>query len=157
MNFLSKKYKKIISIIFAVVVLISPSLAKADFSIVPCNPKFYSNSDVKGVNLSDDCGWEQLVAMGQNVINYSVVLMAILSVIGIAYAGFLYVTANGNSGQITKAHGIFIKIIWGIIFVLGAWLIVNTILKGLGYGKGEDTSYKSFLQDGSGDAAKNDD
>lgn len=112
--------------------------------LVPCNPTYGGSATA---DLTDPCGWEQLVALGQNILNYAIVLMAILSVAGIAYAGFLYVTAMGDSGKIKKAHGIFTKIIWGIFFVLGAYLIVNTLLKGLGFNENKDASgwFQSFL------------
>ncbi len=116
--------------------------------LVPCNPTFSGTSgSTANADLTDPCGWEQLVALGQNILNYAIVLMAILSVAGIAYAGFLYVTAMGDSSKIKKAHGIFTKIIWGIFFVLGAYLIVNTLLKGLGFNENKDATgwFQSFL------------
>lgn len=106
--------------------------------IVPCNPQYSDGTS----SLTDPCGWEQLVKLGQNILDYAIVLMAILSVVGIAYAGFLYLSSGGDGGKIKKAHGIFAKIIWGIIFVLGAYLIVKTLLTGLGYGQ---NGFESFL------------
>ena len=146
-------FKNFLATIASLIIFMSPVMVMSATvtQIVPCNPSFSggsssssgsNSSSASGGNLSDECGWEQLVKMGQNIIDYSVILMAILSVIGIAYAGFLYITAQGNGSQISKAHGIFTKIIWGIVFVLGAWLIVNTILKGLEYGQ---NGFKSFL------------
>lgn len=83
---------------------------------------------------NDKCGWEQLIEMGQNIINAAVYLVAILSVISIAYAGYLYVTSGGSDSQIKKAHEVFGKVIWGIFLTLGAWLIVHEVLKYLGVG-----------------------
>lgn len=78
------------------------------------------------------CGWNDLMEMGQNIMYFAIYLMTICAVVAIAYAGFLYASAGGSDSQISKAHGIFTKVIWGIFFVLGAWLIVQTILTLLG-------------------------
>jgi len=48
-----------------------------------------------------------------------------------SYAGFLYVTAGGNTGKIQKAHDIFKDVAVGFLIVLSAWLIVNTIVSPL--------------------------
>jgi hypothetical protein len=42
-------------------------------------------------------------------------------------AGFLYMTSGGNQGQLDRAHGMFAKPLWGIFWVLGAWLVVTLI------------------------------
>ncbi len=115
-------------------------LEAATSGIVPCNPTFNASDSTGVAALTDNCGWEQLIALGQNILNYAIVLMALLSVVGIAYAGFLYMSSGGDSGKIKKAHGIFTKIIWGMVFVLGAYLIVKTLLAGLGYGQNGFTS-----------------
>jgi hypothetical protein len=48
-----------------------------------------------------------------------------------AYAGYLYLTAMGNSGQISKAHTVFLDAIIGFIIMLSAWLFVDFILTAL--------------------------
>ena len=82
-----------------------------------------------------ECGWADLIRMGQNIIDDGVYLVAIFSVISITYAGYLYATAAGSDSQIKKAHEVFTKVIWGIFITLGAWIIVNEVLKLLGVGK----------------------
>ena len=47
--------------------------------------------------------------------------------LGFAYAGFLYITAMGSEEKIHHAHSIFIKVVWGFVFMLSAWLIVKTL------------------------------
>lgn len=51
----------------------------------------------------------------------------LISVLMIIWAGFLYVTAGTNSGQITKAHD---ALLWGVIgaaILLGAWIIAEAV------------------------------
>lgn len=50
-----------------------------------------------------------------------------LIVLFIMYAGFLYVTAQGNPGKITTAHTALLWAVVGGVIVLGAKLIVTVI------------------------------
>ncbi len=78
------------------------------------------------------CGWEQLVQMGQNFLRDAVVFVGIAAVLSITYAGYLYATAGGNDGQIKKAHEVFGRVVWGIFFTLGAWLVVYSVTDWIG-------------------------
>ena len=45
----------------------------------------------------------------------------------IMYAGFLYVTARGNSSKIEKAHNALLWAVIGAAILLGAWVISQAI------------------------------
>lgn len=65
-----------------------------------------------------------------------------------AYAGFLFLTNNGNPQKVTAAWAIFRRTIYGIIAILAAWLIVNAIMtKVAGDGIGEDWSKLTDCRD----------
>lgn len=82
-----------------------------------------------------DCDWSSLVVLAQNVLNF-IIYIGILAAAGLfMYAGFLYMTAAGDGSKVTKAKGIFFAIVIGLIIILTAWLIVNTLLAAL-TGKG---------------------
>lgn len=97
--------------------LLTPFLLNAATSLVPCN--------------GPDCDLSKLVELGQNVINFLVVVSIALSAIAFAWAGFLYMTSAGDQGKVKKSHTIFIKVAIGLIIVLGAYLIVNLFVFGL--------------------------
>jgi len=69
-----------------------------------------------------------LFQLGDNLLTFSVYLATLAASIMFAYAGILYVTAASNQENITKAKGIFGKVLVGFLFVLTAWLIVNVIM-----------------------------
>jgi hypothetical protein len=122
--FSKKILRKITSIFFSMMLMcsfISPVIVSAAESGV-----FKEIVTCKG-----DCKWEDLIALGQNIIDDAVVLVGIVSVISITYAGYLYATAGGNDSQISKAHAVFEKVMWGIFLTLGAWLLVYQMLKWL--------------------------
>lgn len=109
---------------------------KADFQIVQpeCIGDQVNNKNVQGRSVKDSgyCGWRDLIALMNRIIKFFVYIAAALSTIAFAYAGFLYMTAFGNSGKIEEAHGIFKKTFIGILFVLMGWLLVYTLLQVFG-------------------------
>jgi len=74
-----------------------------------------------------DCGWNDFIQLGINVVNFLVGFGILLAVIGFIYAGFLILTAGANASQVSKAKGVLLNVGIGFFFVLAAWLIVNTI------------------------------
>jgi hypothetical protein len=80
------------------------------------------------------CGFNDFVMLGQNFLKWAIYLAALGAIVAIIYAGWLYLSSAGNSSKISKAHGIFGKAIAGIIITMAAWLIVKSILTGLGVG-----------------------
>src|SRR3989344_1644850 len=107
-------------ILFVIILLVAPTAFAAGVipnSLVPCD----------GPNC-DACA---LTSLGQNVINIFVYLAGAFATIMFAYAGILYVTSASNPGQIEKAHKIFWNVLIGMVFVLGSWLIIDTVMKAL--------------------------
>lgn len=102
----------------------------ADFQLVPENCV-----SGQGRGQSKDlggCGWEDLLALINKTIDFLVFISASLSAMAFAYAGFLYMTAFGQSGKIEQAKGIINKTLIGLFFVLCGYLLVGFILKSLG-------------------------
>ncbi len=57
---------------------------------------------------------------------------SVIAVIMIIYAGFLFVTARGNSTQIQKAKDALLYAVIGAAILLGAWVITNAIIATVG-------------------------
>jgi len=51
----------------------------------------------------------------------------VVAVLMIMWAGFLYVTARGDPGQIKKAHDALLWAVIGAAILLGAWVISKAI------------------------------
>lgn len=51
----------------------------------------------------------------------------VVATVMIIWAGFLYVTAGGNTGQIDKAHKALLWAVIGAAILLGAWVISKAI------------------------------
>jgi hypothetical protein len=90
-------------------------------SIVSC-------SGVEGADGLPPCNWCSFVQLIGNLIKYAIFLAVTLSSLMFAYAGFLFLTNNGNPTKVIAAWEIFRRTIYGIIGILAAWLIVNAIM-----------------------------
>ncbi len=88
-----------------------------DFQLVPCN----------GVN----CDFNALMKLVNRVISFILYVSIPLAAISFSYAGYLYLSAAGDTGKIESAHEIFKKVLIGFIFILSAWLIVYAITNSL--------------------------
>ena len=88
-----------------------------------------------------DTTWEEdkpcdlcsLVLMGQLIIELLLKLAAVFAILAIAFGGFVYMFAVGNSGTIDKAKSIIKYTLIGFLIVFIAWAIVNTLLTMFGY------------------------
>ena len=77
-----------------------------------------------GVN----CTICHLGELAQNILNAGIVLSVFLSALLFAYAGWLYLT-NEAIGQQQKAKDTFKNVVIGLVIILAAWLIVDTLMK----------------------------
>lgn len=84
--------------------------------IVPCN----------GI----DCGCDDLVTLAQNVMNTGIFIAIFLSAMIFAYAGWLYLS-NEAIGEQQRAKRMFSYVISGLVIILAAWLIVDTLMRTL--------------------------
>ena len=78
-----------------------------------------------------NCDFNQLVSAVKKVIDAAFGLGLTFSVVVIAFAGFKYMTSEGNPAKLKEAHDMFFSVAKGIFFVLAAWLIVNLIMTAL--------------------------
>lgn len=72
-----------------------------------------------------------LFVLADNVVDALIVIGTLVAAIAFMYAGFLMFSARGNTEQVGKARGLFWDVFWGFIFLLAAWLIVDTVMKAL--------------------------
>ena len=72
-----------------------------------------------------------------NVLNFTLTFLGLIAVVFIIYAGFLYVTSGGDDGNMEKAKKIILYAIIGILVILAAFAIVNTVIQNAGRGTGD--------------------
>ncbi len=72
-----------------------------------------------------------LAQLAQNVLNDAIYISVFLSAVLFAWAGWKHMSAGGDSHQISEANKVFSSVFIGLIVILSAWLIVDTLLRTL--------------------------
>ncbi len=78
-----------------------------------------------------DCTFADLIQAINKVVNFGITLALSFSVVVIAWAGGRIMISADNPGERTKAKQMFVKVAWGIFFMLAAFLIVKLITTAL--------------------------
>lgn len=76
----------------------------------------------------DNYGLCEIVSLANNVIQFSIGLISVLAAIIMVYAGYLLVSSRGNVGQMERAKVMFTNILIGMVIMLSAFLVINTVL-----------------------------
>ncbi len=77
-----------------------------------------------------DCTVCDVATLAQNVLNTGIFIVIILSALLFAYAGWLYLS-NVTTGEAQRARSIFTNVVIGLVIILGAWLVVYTLMSTL--------------------------
>jgi lysylphosphatidylglycerol synthetase-like protein (DUF2156 family) len=80
----------------------------------------------EGSTLSDVNKGKELIV---NVTNFTSSFIATVAIAMYMYAGFMYVTAAGKEDHVNKAKKVFIGATIGLLLAMGAFAIVNSIVK----------------------------
>ena len=75
-----------------------------------------------------NCSICDLATLAQNLINAGIFIAVFLSAILFAYAGWLYLS-NEAIGEVERAKKIFLDVVLGLVLIVGAWLLVDTLLR----------------------------
>ena len=80
-----------------------------------------------------DCKCSDLVALAGNILTTAIYLSVFVSAILFAWAGWKMLTgkAMGESEQIGDAKKVLWNVTIGLVIILAAWLIIDTILRSL--------------------------
>lgn len=73
-------------------------------------------------------GWGCLLGVIDNLVSFAVSISVIIATLVFAYAGFLWVMSPTNPENRQKGRKIMMDAVIGFLIVLGAWLLVNSVL-----------------------------
>ncbi len=80
------------------------------------------------------CNFKYFIELLNRFIRFVLFTLAMpVAALLFAYAGFLFMTSGSNPTKRSDAKKIFIDVFWGFIIALAAFLIVKSIMSGLGY------------------------
>jgi hypothetical protein len=109
---------KYLPFFLALLLILSPTLASAQFgNFVNCE--------------GASCSACNFVDLANNLIRWLFGAVFVIFAVLMAVAGFGLVTSGGNQSALDAAKSKFQNAIVGIIIIMAAWLIVDTVMKGL--------------------------
>lgn len=74
------------------------------------------------------CTLCDLIVGIQRIIKWGMKILVVVALVAIVAGGIMYIISAGNSGMMESAKTVIKQALWGVVIVLGAWVIVNTIL-----------------------------
>lgn len=86
-------------------------------------------AECRGDQAAENCNICHLVVMIEGLVDLFIEIMLIVATIMVVVAGFRLVTSGGNVAAKESAKSLLINVIIGILIVLAAWLIVDTIIR----------------------------
>lgn len=96
------------------------TILDSNFSIVP---------QECGTTATAECNICNFAKLVNNLSTFLVYFATVITALLVMWAGFKYMTAADNPGQIKEAHQILWNVVIGFVFLLGSWVIVDTIMK----------------------------
>ena len=78
-----------------------------------------------------ECTFCHLTILAMNILDYLVILTALLATILFINAGIFYLFSGGNPGKIARAHKIFTSAAIGFVVVLSAYLVIAVVMTSL--------------------------
>ncbi len=99
-----------------------PGCGGSDCLVAP-DPDAYAGIVITGIN-----GTTTFRGAILKWTNFFLSFLALIAMIFVIYAGFLYVTSMGNDEQAKKAKNIIVWVVVGIIVIMIAYALVNTLI-----------------------------
>ena len=115
-------------ILLFLVIMTVPLLVQAEAkseNLVPCGQ---SKREANGVlTIANPCDYNDFLELIKRVFDYLVLFAIPLAVAVISFGGFKMLTAGTNAGERTQANKMIWMAVWGLIIVLGSYLIVKMV------------------------------
>ena len=129
-------FGKKLLLILILVLLLLPSIAFAvgipGWPLVPCGLS-QDRLETPNINESKSCGRCDLFQLLKNLIDFVIGgLMPPLAVLLFVWAGFLILLSGANPGLYAQGQTIFKNTFYGIMVLLSAWMITNTLILSVG-------------------------
>ena len=100
---------------FSFLLLVTPVFGVGPGDIVPCD--------------GPDCGTCELMQFGSNILAFLVKASILFAGLVFAWGGFKMIISAGEASSISEAKSMMTNSIVGIVIVMSAWLLVDTMIK----------------------------
>ncbi len=112
------------------------SLILCSFAVqaVPAYAQQANQGLVKCDGVNTKCEWEQLQQLFRDILNIMIDTIAVpLGILAIIIGGIMMMLSGGSPDKAKQGKTIFWSAVIGLLLVLATKVIINTILKSLGY------------------------
>ena len=133
-------YKKFIKLEILVVVILLAMLAAVNLASASfLKPNVRNNIDLDAGIVGETAGYEDLgkdsaLLLVQTVINVFLSIIGVLLLVYILYAGYNWLTAQGEEEKVTKAKDTLKRAIVGAIIIVAAYAISIFVMSGIEQG-----------------------
>lgn len=118
-DYMKKKYISIILSATFVALAFFPSISNA--ALVPCGKSTDTGNDQM-------CTLCHLIIGIKGLVDYGFTIMVIVGLAMLVIAGVVYIVSAGNEGMMETAKSLMKNVLIGFALILGAWLIVTTMM-----------------------------
>jgi hypothetical protein len=131
----------VIRLFFLLSILFSVGFFAYAFSVsaqglVPCGTAIETTREAGYICYTGECSVCHIQILILNIMDFFVGALAVIASLLFIHGGFLYLTSAGNSGKLQKARSVLVSTTIGIFFVLGAWLLVDVVMRTFYAGEG---------------------
>jgi hypothetical protein len=125
----------------------TPPVDAAFGRLVPCGNTITVNQTGGETCYTGECTICDVQILAMNILRFMVAFVILMAALLFVNAGVLYIMSPANPGNIARAHKMFTSTIVGLIIVLAAYLIIDTIMRAL-YSQGPLGPWSEFLCNG---------
>lgn len=127
LSFMQNRCKKIIFSFTAILFVLLPQVSLAQ----GLKDAFGTGSPLSDVKTKTGYSDEDIGAISGRVINTALTIVGVVFLLLMVYAGYLWMTAQGEESKIDKAQNIIKGTVIGLVLVLSAYAITIFVTRGL--------------------------
>lgn len=91
----------------------------------------------KLIPCTNKCSFPDIIKIINNILSFLITTVFLpLFILVFMYAGYQYLTAQGNSAKVANVKKLLMKVVIGLVIVLTAWLVVKVLFQTIGVDQG---------------------
>ena len=92
--------------------------------LVPCGYDLNKDGEMQ---YYENCQLCHFFVMGKGILDFVLEIIIIIAVLMFVYGGITFIIATGDPGKFSKGKDIIQAAVIGVVIILAAWIVVNTI------------------------------
>lgn len=81
-----------------------------------------------GLSIIENCQGPQLLELFANIIQFMIDIAFVIAVVMVLWGGILLMVSGGNEDRVKRGRKALTGAIVGLVIVLVAWIVINTII-----------------------------